>query len=124
MNRAFQGMMFLGVLILAVPISSWSAEAGTDAAAKIYAAKCASCHGKDGKGNPAMAKVFKLEPAALDVVKDSSLAKSDADLVKLTADGKEKMPAYKGKLSDAEIAGLVSYIRTLAPAPAPAPAKK
>jgi cytochrome c6 len=115
MNRTFQGTILLGSLILAIPLSNLSADAGTDAAAKTYAAKCVSCHAKDGKGNAAMAKVFKVEPAALDLVKDSSLAKSDADLAKLTTDGKDKMPAYKGKLTDSEITGLVAYIRSLAP---------
>ncbi len=115
MNRTSQGIMLLGILILSVPISGWSVETGTETATKTYAAKCASCHGKDGKGNPNMAKVFKVDPSALDLVKDSTLAKSDADLTKVTTDGINKMPAYKGKLADADIAGLIAYIRTLAP---------
>ena len=115
MNRTFQGMMLLGIVILAVPISSWSVETGTEMAAKTYAAKCASCHAKDGKGNAAMVKVFKVDASALDLTKDSTLAKSDAALAKVTTDGINKMPAYKGKLTDAEIAGLIAYIRTLAP---------
>src|ERR1035438_65778 len=77
--------------------------------AQIYAAKCASCHAKDGKGNPAMGKVFKVDPAVLDLVKKESLAKSDADLAKIVADGLNKMPAYKGKLTDADIAAVITY---------------
>jgi mono/diheme cytochrome c family protein len=38
---------------------------------------------------------------------------TDAELTKVTADGKGKMPAYKGKLSDAYISALVAYMRTL-----------
>ena len=117
----------LGSLLVAVGTSlGWGAEIPADAGlpagqtgAKLYAAKCASCHAKDGKGNPAMAKVFKLEPEKLSLVGDSTLAKSDADLIKITTDGgtpPSKMPAYKGKLADAEIMDLVAYIRTLAPA--------
>jgi len=38
---------------------------------------------------------------------------SDADLTAAITNGKGKMPAYKGKLTDAQISDLVSYIRTL-----------
>ena len=114
MNRSFQGMMLLGILILAGSSLGWSADAGTDAAAKTYTAKCASCHGKDGTGNPAMAKVFKVEPPALDMTKKATLDKTDADLAKVVKDGLNKMPAYKDKLTDADITSVVAYIRTLA----------
>ncbi len=40
-------------------------------------------------------------------------AMSDADLNAAITNGKGKMPAYKGKLTDAQISGLVKYIRTL-----------
>jgi mono/diheme cytochrome c family protein len=93
---------------------AWSADAGTDPGAKTYGAKCASCHGKDGAGNAAMVKVFKVEPAALDMTKKSTLDKSNADLAKVIKDGLNKMPAYKEKLTDADIASVVAYMRTLA----------
>jgi mono/diheme cytochrome c family protein len=38
---------------------------------------------------------------------------TDKELVALTADGKGKMPAYKGKLSADEINAVVAFIRTL-----------
>jgi mono/diheme cytochrome c family protein len=38
---------------------------------------------------------------------------TDAELVKWITDGKGKMPAYKGKLTPAEIDALVAFIRTL-----------
>ncbi|MBI4376170.1 MAG: cytochrome c [Elusimicrobia bacterium] len=83
---------------------------------KTYGAKCASCHGKDGKGNAAMAKMFKVTPAALDLVDKDTQGKKDEELFKLTSEGKGKMPAFKSKLSEAEIKDVLSYIRTLAPA--------
>ena len=95
-----------------------AADAAADAGAKIYAAKCSSCHAKDGKGNPSMAKVFKLEPEAMSLVSDAAQKNTDADLIKATTDGKNKMPAYKGKLSDDDIKAVVAYVRTLAPAKA------
>jgi mono/diheme cytochrome c family protein len=38
---------------------------------------------------------------------------SDAVLIGITKDGKGKMPSYNGKLTDAQIKEVVSYIRTL-----------
>ena len=38
---------------------------------------------------------------------------SDADLTALVTNGKGKMPAYKGKLSDDEISAVVKYVKTL-----------
>ena len=38
---------------------------------------------------------------------------SDADLIAATKNGKGKMPAYAGKLTDPQIKDVVAYIRTL-----------
>ena len=117
-------VLVLGSLVVAVGACfGWGAEVAADpslpagqAGAKIYAAKCASCHAKDGQGNPAMAKVFKVEPEKLSLVSAAALAKSTTDQIKVTTEGSGKMPAYKGKLSDAEIKDVVAYTQTLAPA--------
>lgn len=97
------------------------AAAKEDAGKTLYAAKCASCHAKDGKGSAPMAKMFKLEKSALDLTSEEFQADKDADAVKLINDGKGKMPAFKAKLKESEIASLMVYIRSLAPA---APEKK
>ena len=98
------------VLLLAIvamvfaPLAAFAADG-----AAVYKAKCASCHGPDGKGETATGKAMKLRSlASADVQKTS-----DADLTKVISDGKGKMPAYKGKLSADEIKALVAYIRTL-----------
>jgi cytochrome c6 len=76
--------------------------------AAIYKAKCASCHGADGTGQTAVGKAMKLRDlGSADVQKQS-----DADLYKITSDGKGKMPPYKAKLTDAEIKAVVTYMRT------------
>ena len=81
-----------------------------DDAAALYKAKCASCHAADGSGDTAMGKAMKLRDLrSADVQKQT-----DKELYTLTADGKGKMPAYKAKLSEAEINGLVAYMRDLA----------
>jgi len=86
-----------------------------DPAAAAYKSKCASCHAKDGTGNPAMAKMFKTTPAALNLVDADTLALKDGDLAKTVETGKGKMPAFKGKLKDVSVADLLAYIRSLAP---------
>jgi cytochrome c6 len=73
-------------------------------AADTYKAKCAGCHGADGSKSMMGAKP--LNGAEVQGM-------SDADLTAAITDGKGKMPAYKGKLTDAQIKDLVSYIRTL-----------
>jgi len=97
------------VAAVALGVSLWSIPASADAAAN-YKAKCAMCHGADGKGDtPAGKKMGTHDFASPEVQK-----MSDADLIAITAKGKNKMPAYSGKLSDADIKDLIGYIRQLA----------
>ncbi len=95
-------VLFSLLCALALP-STVSAQMAAD----TYKAKCAGCHGADGMGKPAM-KTKDLGSA--DVQK-----MSDADLTGAITNGKAgtTMPAYKGKLTDAQIGDLVKYIRTL-----------
>jgi mono/diheme cytochrome c family protein len=39
---------------------------------------------------------------------------TEAQMIAVTTDGKGKMPAYKGKLTDAQIKDSVTYFRNLA----------
>jgi len=77
--------------------------------AATYSSKCQMCHGADGAGTTPAGKAMKapsfLSPA---VVKESN-----ADLIAVTKNGKGKMPAYAGKLTDAEIKDAVAHVRTL-----------
>ena len=87
---------------------TFSAFAAADGAA-VYKAKCASCHAADGSGSTSMGKAMKLR----DLGSPEVQKQTDAELLTVTADGKAKMPAYKGKLTDAEISALVAHMRTL-----------
>jgi len=104
MNRKLVVIVLTAAILLIVP----AAFAAADGAA-LYKAKCASCHGADGSGQTAMGKAMKLR----DLRSPEVQKQSDAELTKVTADGKGKMPAYKGKLTDAEISALVAHMRTL-----------
>ncbi|MBI4051348.1 MAG: c-type cytochrome, partial [Elusimicrobia bacterium] len=80
---------------------------------KIYGAKCASCHGKDGKGNPSMAKMFKVDVSALNLVDKETLGKTDEELTATISKGKDKMPVFGGKLKGDELSSVVAYVRGL-----------
>jgi mono/diheme cytochrome c family protein len=89
-------------------IAICSSTAMAQDAAATYKAKCAMCHGPDGKGSTMGVKMGAHDFTSADVQKQS-----DAQLTAIITNGKGKMPAYSGKLKDSDIAGLVAYIRTL-----------
>ncbi len=97
--------------LVAITASGWAAE---DPIQTLYNQKCASCHGKDGKGAASMAKMFKVEMSALDLTDKATLDKKDEVLDALTAKGVGKMPAYGTKLKADEIKALTAYFRGLA----------
>lgn len=107
MNR-FGRFAGLGLMATAALIVVSLPASAQDAAA-TYKAKCAACHGPDGKGDTSMGKVLKVRDLGSADVQNQS----DADLTAVIENGKSKMPGYKGKLTDAQIKGLVSYIRSL-----------
>jgi cytochrome c6 len=92
------------VLAFTMVFSTWSlADGGAD-----FKAKCAMCHGADGKGDTGMGKTLKLR----DLGSADVQGQSDADLTGIITNGKGKMPKYDGKLSKDQIGDLVKYIRT------------
>jgi mono/diheme cytochrome c family protein len=84
--------------------------ADAQAGKTVYAKSCASCHGADGKGNPAMAKA--LGEKGLDLTAKEATQKSDEQLMKIIAEGEGKMPAFKS-LSKDDQQQVVMYIRSL-----------
>ena len=74
-----------------------------------WKAKCAMCHGADGIGNTPVGKNMKLRS----LKSPEDIKATDAELFKDTKSGVGKMQGYAGKLTDAQINDVVSYIRTL-----------
>ena len=107
-SRTASGVtFFLAAALLFLP--ALAARAGDGAA--VYKAKCASCHGADGGGNTPVGKSLKLRDLSLSEVQKLS----DAELTKIIADGKGKMPGFAKKLSADQIKALVETIRAMAP---------
>jgi cytochrome c6 len=94
--------------VLAVVLVAPSAVRAQSAAA-TYKAKCAGCHGADGKGNTGAGKTL----GAHDFGSDEVTKMSDADLTTIVTSGKNKMPAYGKSLKDTDIKDLVAYVREL-----------
>jgi mono/diheme cytochrome c family protein len=102
-------------VVLAGLICAASARAEVDAKiVRTWKAKCASCHGVDGKGETETGKKAKLS----DFTKaEWQKSKTDAQIKTAIENGAKKdgaeMDPYKEKLAGAQIDGLVQYIRTL-----------
>ena len=99
------GIMLVAILAATTVTSALAQGSGAD----TFKAKCAMCHGADGLASTPTGKMMKV-PAlnAPELVKATN-----ADLIAATTNGKGKMPAYTGKLTDAQIKDVVAYIRTL-----------
>ena len=98
-----------GLATICFVASFMSPAFAQDTAADIYTAKCKMCHGADGLGNTPAGKIAKIVS-----FKDPSVVSAlDSDLIPIIKSGKNKMPAFSGKLSDDQITSLVTYIRTL-----------
>ena len=99
--------VFLSALLVPAIAASTLAQDG----AALFKSKCAVCHAPDGSGSGAMGKQL----GVTDLRSDAVQKQTDAQLNDSITNGKgTKMPAYKGKITDDQIKGLVGYIRELA----------
>jgi cytochrome c553 len=100
----------IGVSLLFAPVAATSAEIPAN-----WTKHCASCHGKDGKGQTNAGRKVgardQTDPKYQQSFTDEMMIKAIKDGV--IAKGKEKMKPFAAKLSDDEIKLLVAYIRTL-----------
>jgi mono/diheme cytochrome c family protein len=101
--------LLLGLWMVAVAVPVVMAA---DASKAAYDKSCASCHGPDGKGNPAMTKVFGEKE--LNIATKEVAGKKDEELLKVIVDGKGKMPAAGKTLSKSEQKAVIEHVRSLA----------
>jgi mono/diheme cytochrome c family protein len=78
-----------------------------------YTGSCAVCHGARGDGRGVFGRT--TYPDAADLTSDASKGKTDAQLFWIVKNGLgfTAMPAFGGQYEDAQIWGMVSYIRAL-----------
>ena len=100
-----------GLAIFAMMAASTciATSAHAQATADTFKAKCAMCHGTDGLASTPAGKAMKAPP----VTDPAFIGASDAELFAITKNGKNKMPAFAGKLTPAQMTSLLAYVHTL-----------
>jgi len=104
---------------LAATMSPRAAHAEADKKTiRTWKAKCASCHGEDGKGATEQGKKMGVrDMTSAEFAKDATDAKMKDAItngIKRTKDGKtQEMEPYKDKLKPEEIDNLVAYVKSL-----------
>src|SRR2546423_12681721 len=101
------------LLLVVLFCAAWT-QAVDKKAERTWKAKCASCHGANGKGKTDQGK--KMHLADLTTSKWKK-ANSDAKIKEVIENGVKKgeaeMEGYKDKLDPAQIDALVAYVRKL-----------
>lgn len=84
------------------PNKVWTVDELKQRGEKVYASNCTVCHQATGKGVPGAFPALDASPI---------VTGPKADQIKLVMSGKNAMPAWKGVLSDTDIAAVVTYTR-------------
>jgi mono/diheme cytochrome c family protein len=109
MNKSLRTAAILVAPLIVVPVVALAAEVS-----EVYSEHCARCHGADGTGNTKIGKKLKLKDYSSATVQAQM---TDEEILKVIVEGvfdenkKEKMPAYKEKLSEKEMKDLVAQVR-------------
>jgi len=105
---------------LAASISAAAAEDTVNLGARIFAANCARCHGRSGKGDgPDLVKLQSAVSPDDWTDKESNQELTDSFIIAMItkggkANGKSRiMPAFGGKLSMQQVQDLLAFIRSL-----------
>jgi len=113
MKKQIQLWLWLIVAVVVVLVFSYASRAheGIEVpgdAKTTFDDKCASCHGKDGRAKSLHAKHVHARDLT-DAAWQNDV--SDERLFNSISNGRNKMPAFKKKLSEAQIDELVAYVR-------------
>jgi len=109
----------IAVLVLAcVPLAARADDAAKTE--RLWKAKCASCHGVDGKGQTEQGKKMKMHDIS---TADWQKKFTDAQIKQVTLDGVDEqkdgvhkqMDPYKDKLKPEQVDALVAFTRSLGP---------
>ena len=98
--------------------ASLAADAPDKKTERLWKAKCASCHGMDGKGQTDKGKEMKVRDMTTpeyQKISDADIKKSMIDGINRTKDGvKQEMDSYKDSLKPEQIEEMVKYTRYVA----------
>jgi mono/diheme cytochrome c family protein len=79
------------------------------AARTNYAKHCESCHGPEGRGGLVKVEDKQIKVASLKA--PGVVRHTDEQLAKVITGGEEEMPAFKDKMTQAEIQDVVRFVR-------------
>lgn len=95
--------IFMSAFMLAAALSSSAASAQTPDGKTVFATNCAACHQAGGTGIP----------GAFPALKGNTFVAGDGNLVIATVlKGRGGMPAFAESIDDAQLAAVISYVRT------------
>jgi mono/diheme cytochrome c family protein len=97
------------IVTLTLIASAGLSWAGAAEGKEIFTAKCMSCHGQNGEGKPAIAKMFNVTQAPL--ASKEVQAKTDAQLQQIILKGQGKMKPIG--VTEKQAADVVAFVRTL-----------
>lgn len=109
MKRTLYVLALVAFCVFLIPtmvVADGDAKAGK----LVFDKKCASCHGANGEGKPALAKALKVD--IRDLGSKEVQDKTDEQLKKDSVEGTGKMKAVTG-LKDNEVADLIAFVRSL-----------
>src|SRR5689334_309116 len=100
--RRIIGTLIVCLIFALCSTGAWAADAAAGKA--VFAAKCKSCHGAEGEGNTAVAKMLKVDI--------KPLSQSTADVKSVVTNGQGKMKPVT-TVSGADIDNVVAYVKSL-----------
>lgn len=100
----------LSILVGAVlPLSLPAAAADLVQGGQIFATNCAACH--SGGGNVVMSNKTLKQDALEQQLEGYGTEHSTEAIVYQVTNGKNAMPAFKGRLTDEQIASVAAYVK-------------
>lgn len=79
------------------------------AARANYTKNCEGCHGPEGQGG--LVKIDNKQIKVPSLKAEHAIKHTDAEITDFITNGHEEMPAFKDKLTPAEVTELVRYVR-------------
>ena len=89
-------------------------DAAVEAGRALYGARCASCHGDEGKGDGRATRFIKPAPADISTA-EARDRMTDGEIFYKITEGRKPMPGMKRTLSEEERWQVVHFLRTLQP---------
>ena len=74
-----------------------------------FTKNCEPCHGANGEGG--LVKVDNKQIKVPSLKSDHAIKHTDDQIAKMITNGEEAMPSFKDKMSQAEIADMVKFVR-------------